>query len=129
MARTIFVNLPVSNLTRSIDFFSRLGFEFNTAFTDDRAACMVVSDEAYVMLLARDFFATFTPAPVAQPDSRGEVILCISAQSRDEVDRLVATALEAGGRSSQAPMEDGTMYGWSFQDPDGHLWEVRHMAA
>jgi predicted lactoylglutathione lyase len=129
MARKIFVNLPVQDLARSIEFFSRLGFAFNAEFTDDKCASMVVSDEAYVMLLTREFYATFSPKSLADTGTHTEVILCVSAESRDEVDRLVATAIEAGGRSFRDRMEDGPMYGWGFEDPDGHLWEVMHMAA
>ncbi len=121
MARKLFLNLPVANLGRSVDFFSALGFTFDPAFSDDRAAAMVVSRDASVMLLKRDFFTSFTGQPV--PATR-EVVIALSAESRDEVDALVSRALETGGSAAQDPMQDGPMYGWSFLDPDGHQWEL-----
>lgn len=123
-ARQVFVNLPVRDLDRSVAFFTALGFAFRPEFTDERATAMVVSDDAFVMLLAEDFFTTFTGQPV--PATR-EVVLALSAGSRDEVDDLVGRALAAGGSPAQEPMSDGPMYGWSFLDPDGHQWELIHM--
>ncbi|HEY7045432.1 MAG TPA: VOC family protein [Nocardioidaceae bacterium] len=125
--RKIFVNLPVNDLADSVAFFSKLGFRFNPEFTDEQAACMVVSDDAFVMLLPRDFYASFTTKSVVDSTTHNEVILAISADSRDEVDRLVARALESGGAPSAAKIVDGPMYGWSFADVDGHLWEVLYM--
>jgi predicted lactoylglutathione lyase len=125
MARTMFVNLPVSDLRRSVSFFSALGFTFNGAFTDDRAAAMVVGDEVFVMLLVEDFFTTFTGQPV--PTTR-EVVLALSAESSGEVEALVTRALELGGRPAQDRIIDGPMYGWSFLDLDGHHWELIYMA-
>ncbi|MGZ4442352.1 MAG: VOC family protein [Nocardioidaceae bacterium] len=127
MSRTTFVNLPVKDLAATVAFWTGLGFEFNPAFTDDRAACMVISDEAYVMLLVEDFYRTFTTKDVVDADSGNEVILCLSADSRAEVDDLVRRALAGGGKPSNDPLQDGPMYGWSFQDVDGHLWELMYL--
>jgi uncharacterized protein len=124
--RKIFVNLPVKDLARSVGFFTELGFVFNPAFTDERAAAMVVSDEAFVMLLVEEFFTTFTGKPVP---TTNEVVVALSADSPDEVDHLVAKALAAGGSKAQDRVADGPMYGWSFLDPDGHHWELIYLAA
>jgi uncharacterized protein len=124
--RTIFVNLPVRDLDRAVAFFSELGFAFHEEFTDDRAAAMVVSEGAFVMLLVEDFFTTFTGQPV--PPTR-EVVVALSADSPEEVDHLVGSALAAGGATAQDRIADGPMYGWSFLDLDGHQWELIHMRA
>ncbi|MDQ4008085.1 MAG: VOC family protein [Actinomycetota bacterium] len=127
MSRQIFVNLPVKDLQKSIDFFTGLGFEFNPQFTDDKATCMVIGNGSYVMLLAEDFFRSFTRKDVCNTMTHTEAILAISAESRESVDDLVNQALAAGGQPSSDPIDDGPMYGWSFQDLDGHLWEVIYM--
>ena len=127
MARKLFVNLPVHDLDRSMRFFEKLGFSFDPQFTDDRAACMVVSEEAYVMLLTRPFFATFTNRELCDDATQTESIFALSCQSPEEVDELVGTAVAAGGRHAMAPMDRGFMYGWSFYDLDGHHWEVLWM--
>lgn len=122
--RKIFVNLPVTDLGRTVAFFTALGFAFNDEYTNDRAAAMVVNDDAFVMLLVEDFFTTFTGQPV--PSTR-EAVVALSADSPEEVDELVARALSAGGASAMDKLVDGPMYGWSFLDPDGHQWELIHM--
>jgi uncharacterized protein len=122
--RKIFVNLPVENLDKSVEFFTQLGFEFNPQFTDENATCMVVSDEAYVMLLVKDFFRTFTKKELLDTTTQVETLLALSASSREEVDELVGKALAAGGRPANDKQELDFMYGWSFQDLDGHTWEV-----
>lgn len=127
MNRQIYVNLPVRDLERSKTFFSRLGFGFNAQFTNEQAACMVVAGDIYVMLLAQSFFQTFTTKPVADANKSTEVLVCLSCASRAEVDALVATALEAGGRTPNAPQDHGFMYGHGFEDPDGHIWELVYM--
>lgn len=127
MPRMLFVNLPVHDLTKSVAFFASLGFEFNEQFTDDKAACMVVSDQACVMLLARPFFATFTAKEVADAGAMTEAILAVTAGSRAEVDSLVDQALVLGGGAGKEPSDDGYMYGRSFFDLDGHAWEVMSM--
>ncbi|MBA2418301.1 MAG: VOC family protein [Nocardioidaceae bacterium] len=124
MSRMIFVNLPVENLDKSVDFFTQLGFTFNPQFTDESATCMILSDQAFVMLLVKDRFSDFTNKQIADTSTTTEAIFAISAESRDEVDEIVDKALAAGGQRSNDPMDEGFMYGWSFQDIDGHLWEV-----
>ncbi len=128
MSRMTFVNLPVRDLGRSVGFFSTLGFSFNERFSDDQAACMVLSEKACVMLLARPFFATFTTKPVADPTTTTQAIVVVSADSRDDVDTLVDTALQRGAATAMTPTDEGYMYGRSFYDLDGHAWEVIWMS-
>jgi predicted lactoylglutathione lyase len=127
MARKIFVNLAVQDLDKSVDFFTQLGFAFDPNFTDASATCMIISDEAFVMLLVADRFSDFTKKELCDTATHTEVILALSADSREQVDELVNKALAAGGQPANDPMDEGFMYGWSFQDLDGHLWEVIHM--
>lgn len=125
--RKIFVNLPVRDLERSKAFFSKLGFEFNPQFTDDNAACMIISEEAYVMLLAEPYFKTFTKKEICNTSSHTEGLFALSCSSRAEVDQMVSTALAAGGKNAMDAVDHGFMYGWSFYDLDGHHWEVLYM--
>ena len=127
MSRMIFVNLPVQDLSKSIEFFTSLGFAFNRQFTDENATCMVVSEQACVMLLVRPYFATFTTRDVVEPGSGTEAIIAVSAASRAEVDALVDRALALGGGAAKEPIDEGLMYGRSFYDLDGHAWEVMWM--
>lgn len=127
MSRMIFVNLPVSDLAASRSFFGALGFTFNEEFSDDKAACVVLADNIFVMLLRRDFFATFINGEIADATQSTEVLNCLSASSREEVDAMVRTAVEAGGKPWKDTFSQGPMYGGSFQDLDGHVWEVMHM--
>jgi predicted lactoylglutathione lyase len=122
--RKMFVNLPVRDLNRSIQFFSALGFTFNARFTDHKAACMVVSDEAFVMLLTEPFFKTFTDRRVCNTAKDAEGLFALSCGSRAEVDEMVKTAIAAGGKHAMGKQEHDFMYGWSFYDLDGHHWEV-----
>jgi predicted lactoylglutathione lyase len=122
--RKMFVNLMVRDLKRSKDFFSALGFEFNPKFTDDNAACMVVSDEGFVMLLTESFFKRFTNREPCDTTRHTEALLALACESRAEVDALVKKAVAAGGTHAMEPQEHGFMYGWSFYDVDGHHWEV-----
>jgi predicted lactoylglutathione lyase len=124
MTRMLFVNLPVQDLTKSVDFFTGLGFEFNQQFSDDKATCMVVNEQACVMLLVRSFFASFTNKDVPDPYVATGAVMAVSAQSREEVDALVDQALALGGSPSKEPSDEGYMYGRSFFDLDGHAWEV-----
>ena len=124
MTRQIYVNLAVRDLEQSKRFFSVLGFEFNPKFTDDKAACMVVNQDACVMLLAAPFFRTFTKLEPCDTTRSTEALLCLSAPSRAAVDELVRKALAAGGRHAMDAKDYGAMYGWSFYDLDGHHWEV-----
>jgi hypothetical protein len=123
----MFVNLAVRDLKRSMEFFSRLGFEFNPHFTNEKAACMVISEQASVMLLTEPFFKTFTRRPLCDTSVQTEGLFALSCTSRAEVDQLVKTALEAGGKPAMDPMDHGFMYAWSFYDLDGHHWEVLWM--
>lgn len=128
MAKNIFINLPVADLDRSMAFFSHLGFTFNPMFTDEKAACMVVYDNIFVMLLRREYFQTFTKKPVHNAHLAVEVLVGIDAESREAVDALVAKALEAGGTAPNPVQDHGFMYGHGFEDLDGHTWEVIWMA-
>ena len=123
-SRKIFVNLAVKDLQRTIAFFTALGFEFDPRFTDEQATCMIVSEDAYVMLLVDERFKDFTKKAIADSTTATEVIVALSAESREEVDELADKALRAGGSPANDPMEMGFMYGRSFHDPDGHLWEL-----
>jgi uncharacterized protein len=127
MNRMIFVNLPVSDLQAARAFYTGLGFSVNEMFSDENAAAIVVSDTIVVMLLTRQRFADFVTGPVGDPRSGTTVINCLSAESPAEVDDLVARALASGGGEWLPKMVDGPMYGHSFTDPDGHVWEVLHM--
>ncbi len=126
-ARKVFVNLPVRDLKRSMEFFRKLGFEFNKQFTDEKAACMIISDEAYVMLVTEPFFKTFTTKKIIDTSTSTEGLFALSCNSREEVDQMVETAIEAGGKHAMKPSDMGFMYSWSFYDPDGHHWEVLWM--
>ncbi|AUX21415.1 extradiol dioxygenase [Sorangium cellulosum] len=126
-SRKVFINLPVRDLKRSMDFFSRLGFEFNPMFTDDKAACMILSEEGYVMLLTEPFFKTFTKKEVCNTSTHTEGLFALSCCSRAEVDELVQKAIAAGGKPAMDPQDHGFMYAWSFYDLDGHHWEVLWM--
>jgi predicted lactoylglutathione lyase len=123
MAQQIFVNLPVKNLKRSIEFFSNLGFTFNPQFTDDTATCMIINDTIFVMLLTHDKFKAFTPNPICDATKSTEAIICLNRESRDGVDDIVDKAINAGGRTFSEPQAHGFMYGRGFQDLDGHIWE------
>ncbi len=128
MARQIFVNLPVKDLERSKAFFGSLGFEFNQQFTDENAACMVIDDNIFAMLLVEPYFATFTPKQVSDAKSSSEVLVALSCDSREQVDDLVSKAVAAGGATYNQPQDHGFMYQHGFQDPDGHIWELAYMA-
>lgn len=122
--RKMFVNLPVRDLNKSMSFFSTLGFTFNPRFTDEKAACMVVSDEAFVMLLTESFFKTFTHRRLCDTTRDIEGLFALSCRSRAEVDELVNRAIAAGGTHAMDRQDHGFMYGWSFYDLDGHHWEA-----
>ena len=126
-ARKLFVNLPVRDLKRSMQFFAALGFEFNPRFTDEKAACMILSEEAAVMLLVEPFFRTFTTREVCDTTSHTEALLSFSCASRAEVDDIVKRAVAAGGKQVNSPQDYGFMYDWSFEDLDGHGWGVLWM--
>ena len=121
--RMMFVNLPVRDLDRAKGFFGKLGFSFNARFTDEKAACMVVSDAGYVMLIQEAFYRTFTRRELCDA-AREEGLVALSCESRPEVDELVGRAVDAGGAQAMPPVDHGFMYERSFYDPDGHHWAV-----
>ncbi len=123
MSSKIFVNLPVKDLDRSVGFFKTLGYTFNQQFTDESATCMVISDDIFVMLLAEDRFKTFTSKPIADATATTEVLVSLSAESREDVARICESAFAAGARRYKEPDDHGFMYGWGFEDLDGHIWE------
>lgn len=127
VSRKMFVNLSVRDLPKAKDFFSQLGFTFNPQFTDDNAACMIVSEEAFVMLLTEPFFKGFTTKAICDTASRTEGLFALSCTSREEVDQLTTTALAGGGTPAMEPQDHGFMYSRSFYDLDGHHWEVLWM--
>lgn len=127
MATQIFVNLVVKDLTKSKAFFEQLGYSFNPQFTNESAACMVISDTIYTMLLTEPFFKNFTDKEIVDAKKSTEVIVCLSAESREQVDDIVRKAVAAGGRIYNAPQDHGFMYCHSFEDLDGHQWEFAFM--
>lgn len=127
MSRQIYVNLPIKNMERTQAFFRALGFSFNPQFTNEQGACMVVADGIYAMLLVEPFFQTFTKKPIADASKTTEVLVCLSCDSRAEVDELVRKAIAAGGKAPNAPQDHGFMYGHGFEDLDGHVWELVYM--
>ena len=127
MSTKIFVNLPVKNLTLSIQFFAKLGFNFNPKFTDDTATCMIISETIFVMFLTYEKFKTFTPNPISDAKSTTESIVCLSCDSKEKVDKIVKEAVDAGGHIYSEPQDHGFMYGHGFQDLDGHIWELIYM--
>ena len=124
MATKIFVNLPVKDLDRSMAFFKALGYSFNAQFTDATAACMVISEDIFTMLLTHAKFKGFTPKPISDATQATEVLLALSCDSRGHVEDLVRKAVSAGGKTYSEPQDHGFMYGHGFQDLDGHIWEV-----
>ena len=120
----LFVNIPVSDLQRSITFFEALGFSFNAQFTDATATCMLVGEDAYFMLLTRDRFTGFSKRPMSDPRRETNALFALSVNSREEVDEMVKKALAAGGSHAVDSQDHGFMYGSSFYDLDGHHWEV-----
>ncbi len=127
MNSQIFVNLPVKNLDLSKAFFAQLGYGFNAQFTNDDAACMVISEQIYVMLLTEPFFQGFTKKTIADAHKTTEMLLCLSCDSRAEVDELVKKAWAAGGKVTIEPQDHGFMYAHGFEDLDGHQWELCYM--
>lgn len=127
MSTKIFVNLPVKDLNQSIEFFTRLGYEFNPQFTDENATCMIVAEDIYVMLLVEEFFKSFTNKEIGDTKKSAEVIMGLSAESRTAVDDIVAKAMAAGATKAGDPQDHGWMYQKSFHDLDGHRWEYLYM--
>ncbi len=124
MSTKIFVNLPIKDLNRSVEFFTKLGYTFNSQFTDENATCMIISDDIFAMLLVEPFFQTFTKKQIADAKKTTEVIICLSANSRAEVDEMISKAVAAGATIYKDPQDHGFMYEQSYEDLDGHLWEI-----
>jgi predicted lactoylglutathione lyase len=127
MATKIFVNLPVKDLNKAVTFFTKLGYTFNAQFTDENATCMIISEDIFVMLLVEPFFKGFTKKDIPDAKTNAQSIIALSAESREEVDKLINLALEAGGTAPMAVQDQGFMYSHGFEDLDGHLWEVMWM--
>lgn len=123
MHKGIFVNLPVSDLKRSVDFFTKLGYTFNPQFTDENATCMIIGENIFVMLLVEPFFTSFIPNSVADSSKVSEVIVALACSSREEVTALTTRAFDVGAKKYKDPEDHGFMFGWGFQDLDGHFWE------
>lgn len=127
MARQIFVNLAVTDLKKTIKFFTKLGFKFNPQFTDENATCMLIGKDSYAMLLVKKFFKGFIPGKKIADRKSAEVLIAISAESRKAVDKMVDAAARAGGKEYRKASDYGWMYSRAFQDVDGHIWEVLYM--
>lgn len=125
--RMIFINLPVKNIEISKAFFTALGFSFNPEYSDERTLCMIVEKNIFVMLLQEERFRDFINGEIADSFQTKEVLNCLSASSREEIDTMLATALASGGSEWKPVQDHGFMYGGSFKDPDGHVWELVHM--
>ena len=128
MAKMIFVNLPVTDLPASMKFYEAVGFTNNPMFTNDQAAAMAWSDEIVVMLLRHDFWKTFTSKTIPNAHESAQVLLCLGHDSKEAVEDIVSKAVASGGKADPTPLQDmGFMYGRSFEDPDGHIWENVYM--
>jgi predicted lactoylglutathione lyase len=127
MQRQIYVNLAVKDIDRSVGFFKRLGFGFDPKFSSENAACMIAGEDIFVMLLVESFFKTFTDKELCDATRSTEVLVCLSCDSRAQVDDLVAKAAAAGGTVPREPQDYGFMYGHAFEDLDGHIWELIYM--
>ena len=127
MATKIFVNLPVKDLNKSIEFFTKLGFSFNPKFTDDKTTCMIIGENIFAMLLVEERFKDFTKKTISDAKKNTEVLIALDAESREKVDDIVKKAAEAGGSIYTEPQDHGWMYGHSFADLDGHQWEILYM--
>src|SRR5688500_5248161 len=127
MATKIFVNLPVKDLKKSIEFFTKLGYTFNAQFTDETATCMIISEDIFVMLLTEAKFKIFTPKPICDATKSTEVMLALSCEIRQHVDDMVRKAVAAGGTTFNKLLDHVFMYAHGYQDLDGHIWEVLFM--
>jgi predicted lactoylglutathione lyase len=127
MHSEIYVNLPVRDLKRSVDFFTKLGYTFNAQFTDENATCMILGDKLYAMLLTEKFFSSFTNKAITDTTKSTEVLTCLACSSRAEVDRLVGLARANGAKVPRQAQDHGFMYAHGYEDLDGHTWELIHM--
>ncbi|MES2933878.1 MAG: VOC family protein [Pseudomonadota bacterium] len=128
MHKQIFINLPVKDLPKSMAFFKSLGYSFNPQFTNEQGACMILGENLYTMLLTEPMFQSFTPKPISDATRQTEVLVCVSCDSRADVDALVAKASAAGATTPREPQDYGFMYAHGFHDLDGHVWELAYMA-
>jgi predicted lactoylglutathione lyase len=128
MHKQIFVNLPIADVAKSKAFFTALGYSFNPDFTNDQSASLVLGENLYAMLMVREFFATFTSKPIADAKASTGGWVCLSCDSREQVDRLVAKAVAAGGTAPREAKDHGFMYSTAFEDLDGHTWVLIHMS-
>ncbi|HBI99782.1 MAG TPA: glyoxalase/bleomycin resistance/extradiol dioxygenase family protein, partial [Lysinibacillus sp.] len=126
-SKNIFINLPVKNVKKSPSFFQELGFEFNQQFSDETTSSMIISENIFALLMVEDRFKGFSNKEIPDTSVSAEAILCLSAENREQVDQLVNKALASGGKPYSDPQDHGFMYGWGFQDLDGHIWEVVYM--
>ncbi|WP_340818236.1 VOC family protein [Methanolobus sp. WCC4] len=127
MTTQMFVNLPVKYLNRSVEFFTRLGFEFNPQLSDEKGSCMIVSDDSFVMLVTEELFHLFTSKQTCDPHKCAGVAISLSSESREKVDELIRKAIEAGGSEAAEIQDNEWMYGRSFEDLDGHIWAIFHV--
>ncbi|WP_059173401.1 VOC family protein [Bacillus sp. FJAT-27445] len=123
----IFVNLPVKDLNKSMEFYKQIGYEFNPQFTDENAACMIIGENIFAMLLVHPFFQSFTKRELPDANETTGVIIALSAENREQVNEIVDKAIAAGGKEASEPHDQGFMYYRSYQDPDGHYWEIMYM--
>ena len=126
--KQMFINLPIKDMAKSRAFFESLGYPFNPQFSNEQGACLVLGENLFAMLLTEPFFATFTKKTIVNAHESVEALLCLSCDSREEVDGLVAKAVAAGGKPQEQPQDHGFMYSHGFEDLDGHKWELVHMA-
>ncbi|GLC89635.1 VOC family protein [Lysinibacillus piscis] len=126
-SKNIFLNLSVKDVSKTTEFFTALGFTFNPNFSDETTVCMIISDNIYAMLMNEERFAGFTKKEIVNTATSAEAIFCLSAENREQVDELVNKAIAAGGKTYSDPQDHGFMYGWGFEDVDGHLWEIVYM--
>jgi len=127
MVKSIFVNLPVKDLKKSVEFFTKLGFAFNPKFTDGNAACMIMGKNIFSMLIVHKFFKTFIKKEISNAKKTTEVLLALQVNSKKEVDEMIAKAIKAGGKDTEKTQDYGWMYGRDFEDLDGHIWEAFYM--
>ncbi len=128
MHKQIFVNLPIADMAKSQAFFKALGYSFNPDFTNEMGASLVLGENLFAMLLVHEFFKGFTAKPLADAKASTEVIVCLSCESREQVDSLVAKAVAAGGKAPRPVQDHGFMYAHGFEDLDGHIWELVYMS-
>ncbi|WP_042150192.1 VOC family protein [Paucisalibacillus sp. EB02] len=126
-SKNIFINLPVKDVKKSTNFLTEIGFELNTQFSNESTSSIIINDNIFALIMNEERFKEFSKKEIVDTTTASEAIFCLSAESREQVDELVNKALSAGGKTDTEPQDHGFMYGWGFQDLDGHLWEVVYM--